>query len=562
MNRWLTLILCGFIIVLTAMAGDGGDKALCPVVKVDIERLPDLNVPRSAHDVVCVNKQIVVMGGHTKGYIPTPTAEYFENGAWHEIPMTYEHDCGVAVPMSSGKVMVAGGLEKNLGIGQTYAVEIYDPKTHTFEGMGCLYKKRALFSAIEISGGRIVFAGNWHNDDCIECYDGHGKFDSIAPVTFARAIPYVLRTSDDDAIILGILDSRANRVNYGAVDALDGTTMKVPLLDEWTLLDHLDRNSDNLSFIGDTARSEYAYLLPARDRQGQLAFIQVRGKEFSLLPTVCPMPMRSPWEEIIWRTRVIADRTAGRAYIKGCGASNRLYVLAVDYLQQPATMTLYYTEPLSHSLADEAMILTPEGDLLLTGGIVDSNFTPLALAMLIKVGQGDKQASTSRWLWVVIALGALVALALLVEVFYRRSIKARKTDDSTGDDSAPDETGDNEIGDNEALAQRLHELMQREQLFLQPDLRLADVARALQVPDRNLSKYIKDQLGCTFLQLVSKYRVEYVQQMLTERPDLKMMTVAHEAGFASEVSFFRTFKAVTGSTPKEWLKNHETTTKN
>jgi AraC-like DNA-binding protein len=50
--------------------------------------------------------------------------------------------------------------------------------------------------------------------------------------------------------------------------------------------------------------------------------------------------------------------------------------------------------------------------------------------------------------------------------------------------------------------------------------------------------------------------------MLTEHPDMKLMTVAHEAGFASEVSFFRTFKAVTGSTPKEWLKNHETTTKN
>lgn len=557
MNRWLTLVLCAFIIVLTAMAGDSGDKALCPVVKVGIERLPDLNVPRSAHDVVCVNKQIVVMGGHTKGYIPTPTAEYFENGAWHEIPMTYEHDCGVAVPMSSGKVMIAGGLEKNLGIGQTYAVEIYDPETHTFEGMGCLYKKRALVSATEISGGRVVFAGNWYNNDCIECYDGHGKFDSIAPVTFARALPYVLRTSDDDAIVLGVFDSRGNVVNYGAVDAIDGTAMKVPLLDEWTLLYNPNRNSDNLSFIGDTARSDYAYLLPALNRQGQLAFIRVCGKEFSLLPTVCPMPVRSPWEVISWTSRVFADRTVARAYIKGSGASNRLYVLAVDYLQQPATMTLYYTEPLPHAWADEAMVLTPDGDLLLTGGIVDSNFAPLALAMLIKVGHGDEQAGAFRWLWVLIALGALVALALLVEVFYRRNIKARKTEDGTGDDSST-----NDAGDNDALAQRLHELMQREQLFLQPDLRLADVARALQVPDRNLSKCIKEQLGCSFLQLVSQYRVEYVQQMLTEHPDKKMMTVAHEAGFASEVSFFRTFKAVTGSTPKEWLKSHEITAKN
>ena len=551
MNRWLTLF-CGFIAVLSAMASDGGDKSLCPVVKVAIERLPDLNVPRSGHNVVCVNGQIVVIGGHTKGYIPTPTAEYFENGAWHEMHMTYEHDCGVSIPMSSGKVMIAGGLEKNLGIGQTYAVEIYDPNTHTFEGMGCLYKKRALVSAIKISGGRIIFAGNWHNTDCIERYDGHGKFDSIAPVSFARALPYVLRTSDDDAIVLGVLDSVGNVVNYGAFDALDGTAMKVPLLDEWTLLYQPNRNSDNLSFIGDTARSEYAYLLPAQDRQGQLAFIQVRGKEFSLLPTVCPMPMRSPWEEIIWSSRVMADRTARRAYIKGYGASNRLYVLAVDYLQQPATMTLYYTEPLSHAWGDEAMILTPEGDLLLTGGIIDSNFVPLALAMLIKVGPGDKQADLSHWLWVCIALGVLAALALMVNIYWRR-IKKRKIEDSMGADGSIDEAGGNEV-----LAQRLHELMKREQLFLQPDLRLADVARALQVSDRNLSKYIKDQLGCSFLQLVSQYRVEYVQQMLTEHPDKKMITVAQEAGFANEVSFFRTFKAITGMTPKEWQNSRIT----
>lgn len=553
MNRWLTLILSSIIVVMTARATDSDDQSLCPVVKVDIERLPDLNVPRSGHNVVCVNGQIVVMGGHTKGYIPTPTTEYFENGAWQEMQMTYEHDCGVAVPMSSGKVMIAGGLEKNLGIGQTYAVEIYDSNTHTFEGMGCLYKKRALVSAIEISGGRIVFAGNWHNNDCIECYDGHGHFDSIAPVTFSRALPYVLRTSDDDAIVLGVVDSRGNVVNYGAVDALDGTAMKVPLLDEWALLYHQDRNSDNLSFIGDTTRSEYAYLLPAKDRREQLAFIQVRGKEFSLLPTVCPMPMRSPWEEINWQTRVVADRTVGRAYIKGCGASNRLYVLAVDYLQRPATMTLYYTEPLSHALRDEAMILTPEGDLLLTGGIVDSNFAPLALAMLIKVGHGGGGAGASSWLWVLIALGALVALGLMVEVVFRRRIKARKTGDIAVDGSATDEAGD-----NEALAQRLHELMQREQLFLRPDLRLVDVARALQVSDRNLSKCIKEQQECTFLKLVSRYRVEYVQQMLSEHPDMKMMTIAREAGFANEVSFFRTFKAITGMTPKEWQNSRVT----
>lgn len=34
---------------------------------------------------------------------------------------------------------------------------------------------------------------------------------------------------------------------------------------------------------------------------------------------------------------------------------------------------------------------------------------------------------------------------------------------------------------------------------------------------------------------------------------MKMAIIAAEAGFSSEATFFRNFKAVTGMTPREWL---------
>jgi len=40
--------------------------------------------------------------------------------------MAYPHDFALCVPLSSGKVLLGGGSEKSLGIGQTYATEIYD----------------------------------------------------------------------------------------------------------------------------------------------------------------------------------------------------------------------------------------------------------------------------------------------------------------------------------------------------------------------------------------------------------------------------------------------------
>ena len=115
----------------------------CPFVKIIPQRLPDLNIPRFSHRVCYVNGELTLFGGHTSGFVLTPTAEYYKDGEWHLMKMVYNHDDGICVPLRSGKVLLAGGYEKNLGIGQTFEVEMYDPATHTFDGFGCLDKKRA-----------------------------------------------------------------------------------------------------------------------------------------------------------------------------------------------------------------------------------------------------------------------------------------------------------------------------------------------------------------------------------------------------------------------------------
>ena len=47
------------------------------------ERLPDLNIPRADHSVFVVGGEPTVVGGHTDGFVPTATAEYFSYGEWH-----------------------------------------------------------------------------------------------------------------------------------------------------------------------------------------------------------------------------------------------------------------------------------------------------------------------------------------------------------------------------------------------------------------------------------------------------------------------------------------------
>lgn len=58
---------------------------------------------------------------------------------------------------------------------------------------------------------------------------------------------------------------------------------------------------------------------------------------------------------------------------------------------------------------------------------------------------------------------------------------------------------------------------------------------------------------CSFAQFVNNYRIDYAKQLLRTRPDIKLTEVYLKSGFANETSFFRTFKAITGQTPKEWM---------
>jgi hypothetical protein len=103
-------------------------EAACPVVKLEAERLPDLNIPRSGHSIVVVNGEVTVIGGHTANFVPTPTAEYFKDGKWHLVETAFTHDDGFALPLSSGKVLIAGGHSQNMGIGQSFEAELYDPE--------------------------------------------------------------------------------------------------------------------------------------------------------------------------------------------------------------------------------------------------------------------------------------------------------------------------------------------------------------------------------------------------------------------------------------------------
>ena len=74
------------------------------------------------------------------------------------------------------EVLLAGGAAENIGVGQTYTAELYDPQSHTFDGFGSMDIKRAKLSALELDSEKVVIAGNWLHDDAIEQFGNLEKY--------------------------------------------------------------------------------------------------------------------------------------------------------------------------------------------------------------------------------------------------------------------------------------------------------------------------------------------------------------------------------------------------
>lgn len=544
----------------------------CPVEIIEAEQLPDLNIPRAGHALFYANGELTVAGGHTNGFVPTQTAEYYEDGEWHTIQMTYTHDFGLSAVLKSGKVLLAGGCEQPAGIGQAIHAEIYDPQTHTFRGFGNLRQGRVWASTLELDSGQVVIAGNWYAQDGIELFhepqsdkgDNYHKrsFTYIKDLSAQRSNPYIFRMAGGDALILGNNGNRGEPLRCTFADRLKGDTLHIPLFENWHPLKIVAHN-DALSLIGNESKKDFTYLMPMQDSTGQVAIARISGTDITLLPTACPIPMICQGDSIEYFTNVIVDRQAHRAYLLGISSKihtaaekNPLYVLCIHYDKASANggapMTLYYTQPLEVA-PDYMPLLTPEGNLLIAGGLAESsNYTPSNAVKLLRVGKEPEVTASSisswwKWIWMGIAVLVLTITILAFRWKKKTTSEASQSEDLTSADPEADAM----------LMQRINDIMEREKPYLDSDLKLSDLATVLGTNRNTISSCINSQYGSSFSQFVNSYRINYAQKLMRTKPNMKISEVWATSGFTTESSFFRTFKAVTGMTPNEWKQNND-----
>ena len=109
------------------------------------------------------------------------------------------------------------------------------------------------------------------------------------------------------------------------------------------------------------------------------------------------------------------------------------------------------------------------------------------------------------------------------------------------------------------LAERLDALMREEKIYLDPNLKIADLARRMDISAHTLSYLFNQYLERNYYDYINDFRIaEFKQLVQSEEQSLYTLSaLAERCGFSSRASFFRYFKKATGITPSEYIHLQE-----
>jgi len=113
----------------------------------------------------------------------------------------------------------------------------------------------------------------------------------------------------------------------------------------------------------------------------------------------------------------------------------------------------------------------------------------------------------------------------------------------------------------EIVQEKLIRLMEKEKLYIDQTLSLAQVAEKMRVPMHHLSQVINERIEQNFYRFVNKYRIEEAKRRLKnpKTKNDKLIKVAFDSGFNSLATFNRVFKDLIGESPSQFRKQKKDT---
>ena len=107
------------------------------------------------------------------------------------------------------------------------------------------------------------------------------------------------------------------------------------------------------------------------------------------------------------------------------------------------------------------------------------------------------------------------------------------------------------------LHKKLVAYVEKEKPYINPDLKMGDLASALDTSSHSLSYLLNQYLNQSYYDFINEYRVTQFKKMVADSQYSRytLTALAELCGFSSRASFFRSFKKSTGVTPNEYIRS-------
>ena len=158
---------------------------------------------------------------------------------------------------------------------------------------------------------------------------------------------------------------------------------------------------------------------------------------------------------------------------------------------------------------------------------------------------------TGRWWYQFFSV--LIVIYVGIKGFYTDMGTLKKIDLSIKPIPKTEKSTENEF-DKVRELERLERIVSTEKLYLDPNLSLNQLAKAVRMSPTLVSDIINRGLGQNFNDYINRYRVETIVKRLRDEnySHLSILAIALDNGFNSKATFNRVFKKIKGKSPSEY----------
>lgn len=97
--------------------------------------------------------------------------------------------------------------------------------------------------------------------------------------------------------------------------------------------------------------------------------------------------------------------------------------------------------------------------------------------------------------------------------------------------------------------EKLEKAIIEKELYKDPNLKLNDLAKVVNISVHQLSQLLNDNLGKGFSTYINEYRINEACRLISGNDHLTLEAIGYEVGYNSKSTFYAAFRKIKDTTP-------------